>query len=137
MADAGNTTTAIKAEQDRLCRVNPDWVAGGVSALSIHEIAALMDGLKTLYDVTMGLICQPRFQDREQDSNRAGDVLDVLSNQFFLLRDELGKHLATLKAAGDFEPNQRFWALVSRECDDMNDPATIVALAAGFVASKH
>jgi len=70
---------------DRACPA--EWVACSIDVaalrkLSMKELWALRDGIRTMFDVLCGIRCQPRFDEAARDGypNGAGRLLEKLND---------------------------------------------------------
>lgn len=66
-----------------------EWISHSIDPaalrnLSMRELWALREGIRTMFDVLSGITCQPRFNEETRDgiceTNKAGDLLEKLND---------------------------------------------------------
>lgn len=106
-------------------RMNADADRVGVvdlAKMSIEELYALADGLRTASEVISGLRSQPRFLDEGETENKAGSALENINDLINGARTALTLEAET-RVPGLDEINHLFSILATGACDGFCTPA--------------
>lgn len=100
--------------------------------LSMRELWALRDGIRTTFDVLSGLTCQPRFNEETRDGwpNGAGDLLGKLSDWLGVYEQTIANVAKEAKPTTGMEAEWRGHLLVGYQANQTDSLVEISALAA-------